>query len=120
MKETCNPAATIVTDGFHAYHGATESFAKHEIVRHSEGEYVNENGSHTNTAESFFALLKRGIHGTFHDVSKQHLGRYCDEFSCRWNGRKFTDTERRDDAVKGAEGKRLTYKSPISDKTDPS
>lgn len=70
----------------------------------------------TNTAESFFALLKRGVHGTFHDISKQHLHRYCNEFDFRWNGRDLPDTVRRDEAVKGANGKRLMYKNPAQQK----
>jgi len=64
----------------------------------------------TNTAESFFALLKRGVHGTFHHISKTHLHRYCDEFSFRWDERKVTDGERAVSAIKGAEGKRLIYR----------
>ena len=62
----------------------------------------------TNTAESFFALLKRGVH----HISKTHLHRYCDEFSFRWDERKTTDGERTVEAIKGATGKRLTYKQP--------
>ena len=69
-------------------------------------------GFRTNTAESYFALLKRGIVGSFHHVSPKHLHRYCSEFDFHWNGRKISDMERRDLAVKGAEGKRLMYKSP--------
>ena len=61
--------------------------------------------------ESFFALLKRGVHGTFHHVSKTRLHRYCDEFSFRWDQRKVSDGERTVSAIKGAEGKRLVYKT---------
>lgn len=60
-----------------------------------------------------FALLKRGVHGTFHHVSKAHLGRYCDEFSFRWDNRKVTDGERAVEAVKGMSGKRLKYKALV-------
>jgi ISXO2-like transposase domain len=52
-----------------------------------------------NSAEAYFALLKRGIMGSFHSVSRQHLGRYCDEFSFRWNHRKTTDGERTIEAI---------------------
>lgn len=65
---------------------------------------------HSNTAESFFALLKRGHYRTFHKLSKKHINRYCDEFSFRWTHRKVTDAERREQAIKGAVGKRLMYK----------
>jgi hypothetical protein len=62
-------------------------------VKHTAGEYVNGDIS-TNTVESYFALLKRGVHGTFHHVSKKHLKRYCDEFSFRWDYRKVNDGQR--------------------------
>jgi hypothetical protein len=67
----------------------------------------------TNTAESFFALLKRGVIGSFHHVSKEHLDRYCDEFSFRWNHRSVTDSDRTAIALRQTKGKRLTYKQPI-------
>jgi hypothetical protein len=68
--------------------------------------------AYTNTVEGFFSLLKRGINGTFHHVSRGHLARYCDEFAFRYQNRKTTDAERAGLLVKGAEGKRLTYKQP--------
>jgi transposase-like protein len=114
LTETCDPQSQIVTDEFPAYRKATAGFSGHEKVNHSIGQYVNAKGLHTNTAESFFALLKRGVHGTFHHVSKKHLPRYCAEFDFRWNGRQNTDAERRDTAVKGADGKRLFYRQPVS------
>jgi len=69
--------------------------------------------AYTNTVESFFALLKRGVYGTFHQVSGKHLFRYCDEFSFRWNTRKNTDGERTAIALQKSEGKRLTYLTRI-------
>ena len=67
-----------------------------------------------NTAESFFALLKRGVYGTFHNVSRKHLHRYSDEFSFRWNGRKLTDGERTELALGMSTGKRLKYRGLIN------
>lgn len=100
----------IVTDDFPSYRGIGKEFAGgHSTVKHSAKEYVNRMGDHTNTAESFFALLKRGHYGTFHQLSKKHLHRYADEFSFRWNHRKVSDGERMDAAIKGATGKRLMY-----------
>lgn len=58
--------------------------------------------------------MPRGINGTFHHVSKGHLGRYCDEFSFRYSNRHITDGDRSKLLVSGAEGKRLTYKQPDS------
>jgi hypothetical protein len=102
-----------MTDEWRSYHGIGKEFAGgHHVVNHGRGEYVRGDAS-TNEAEAFFALLKRGIVGSFHHVSKKHLDRYCDEFSFRWNHRKTTDSERTVEAIKGAEGKRLMYREPI-------
>jgi transposase-like protein len=102
--------STIYTDDSPVYHGLRWQFkGGHESVVHSKGEYVR-GDVHVSSAESFFALLKRGVHGTFHHVSKQHLHRYCDEFGFRWDHRKVTDGERTVAAIKGANGKRLLYK----------
>jgi len=68
---------------------------------------------YTNTAESWIALLKRGIMGSFHNVSEEHLDRYANEFAFRWNNRKVSDGERAVVAVRGIEGKRLCYKDPV-------
>jgi len=54
--------------------------------------------------------LKRGVHGTFHHISKKHLVRYCNEFSFRWDNRKVSDGERTEEATKGMSGKRLMLK----------
>jgi len=70
--------------------------------------------AHVNTCESFFSLLKRGIMGTYHCISKEHLHRYCDEFSFRWNKRRLNDGERLVAAVQQAEGKRLLYSETIA------
>ena len=102
--------ATLMTDELPAYGGM---LAKHETVRHKGGEYVRGH-AHTNTVEGFFSLLKRGINGTFHHVSRGHLDRYCDEFAFRYENRKISDGERAALLVTGAEGKRLTYKQPAA------
>jgi hypothetical protein len=62
-----------------------------------------------NNAEAFFALLKRGIVGSFHHVSPEHLDRYCDEFAFRWSRRSMNDSDRADAIVRGSVGKHLTY-----------
>jgi hypothetical protein len=85
----------------------------HKTVNHSYGEYAYHDIT-TNTVESYFALLKRGVQGVFHHISKKHLHRYCDEFACRWNNRKVTDGERAVNAIKGIEGKSLPYKKIIA------
>jgi transposase-like protein len=112
MRERVDPSSTVMTDDYSAYRTfAGGDFAKHETVNHSKGEYVR-GDAHTNTAESFFALFKRGVHGTFHHVSKRHLNRYCDEFSFRWDRRKMTDANRTVEALRATEGKRLVYQTP--------
>ena len=92
------------------YKGIDKEFlGGHSVVNHGREEYVNKEGEHVNTAESFFALLKRGHCGIFHSLSKQHLFRYCNEFNFRWNNRKVSDGERMVEAIRGVQGKRLMY-----------
>lgn len=114
MEKLIDPSAIIVTDEMASYPKAAAGFAGHETVNHRAEEYKNERGFHTNEVEGFFSLLKRGVYGTFHHISPKHLQRYCDEFDFRWSNRTIGDIERTNEAVKGAEGKRLMYKSPLS------
>jgi transposase-like protein len=114
IRENVSRPSFIVTDEYAAYRGIGKHFDDaHFVVNHGAGQYVN-GPIHTNTAESFFALLKRGVHGTFHHVSKKHLPRYCDEFGFRWDGRKLTDTDRTAQAIRQSKGKRLLYKRVIN------
>ncbi len=76
--------------------------------RHGQGEYAV-GDVHSNTVESSFSLLKRGLIGTFHHVGEQHLQRYVSEFDFRWNHRKVTDRERSDTLLQSIAGKRLQY-----------
>lgn len=119
IREMVDQSATIMTDEWPGYRGIGNEFdGGHLTVNHAAGQYVRtEKGKKisTNEAEAFFALLKRGITGSFHSVSKKHLNRYCDEFSYRWSLRKATDAERTLNVIVNANGKRLTYRTPISD-----
>lgn len=111
IKEMVHKDSCIMTDEWAAYSGIGEHFSGgHEVVKHNDGEFKRGNAS-TNTVESYFALLKRGVHGAFHHVSKRHLHRYCDEFSFRWNHRKVDDGERTICIIQGVGGKILTYKA---------
>ena len=104
--------SVVVTDDYFGYRGIPKIFS-HKTVKHSAKEYLRrEKGIdiHTNTVESKFSLLKRGITGTFHQVSKKHLPLYLAEFDHRFNHRKDTDGQRTVSALKLAEGKRLTLK----------
>jgi transposase-like protein len=113
IRENVDLRSTLMTDQFGSYAEIGSKFdGGHHTVNHGKGEYVRGDAS-TNEVESYFALLKRGIVGSFHHVSKNHLDRYCDEFSFRWNHRKTTDSERTIEAIKRAEGTRLMYRDPI-------
>jgi transposase-like protein len=78
------PNAVIVTDDHPSYYGVTNRGYMHRVVNHSRGQYVN-GRAHTNSIESVWALLKRGVYGTYHNVSPKHLNRYVDEFCYRLN-----------------------------------
>ncbi|MFH1116660.1 MAG: IS1595 family transposase [Pseudomonadota bacterium] len=113
IKTHVSGDSKIVTDEPPSYKGIGKEFQKgHSVVNHSKDEYVNGEGEHVNTAESFFALLKRGHYGISHSLSKQHLFRYANEFTFRWNNRKITIGERMIAGISGAEGKRLMYREP--------
>jgi len=99
--------AHVMTDRFVSYRGLQGSFASHQTVDHSK-EYAR-GIVHVNIAESYFSLLKRGIIGTFHHISKDHMQRYLGEFDFRWNNRKNTVASTFAKAVNGLEGKRLRY-----------
>jgi len=114
IKTHMDPNATMMTDDFAAY--KSTDHADHQTVNHSSGEYVR-GSAHTNTAEGFFSLLKRGINGSFHHVSKGHLHRYVTEFEFRYSNRLalgVNDSQRTEKIILGAEGKRLTYKKRSS------
>lgn len=112
LKKQLSEKARLMTDETRIYNKVGKEFASHEKVNHCAGEYSRGDVT-TNTVESSFAILKRGLYGTFHHVSEQHLQRYATEFDFRWNTRTklgFTDAQRADAALKGIEGKRLTYR----------
>lgn len=115
LKELVDESrSTLMTDELPAYRQAGRMFAGgHHAVEHSAKEYAR-GDAHVNTAESFFAIVKRGLNGIYHSVSKEHLHRYIGEFEFRFNGRKMTDGERTVAAIRGAEGKRLYYKVPAA------
>lgn len=105
--------STLITDEAPMYTLIGREFQRHGVVNHAHKEYVRED-VYTNTAEGFFSLLKRGINGVYHHVGRGHLGRYCDEFSFRYNNRHVSDGERAALLVEGADGRRLTYEQPAA------
>jgi transposase-like protein len=108
IRQEVARSARILTDEYIGYRGLGDEFAGHETVTHSEREYAR-GDVWTNTVESFFALLKRGVIGTFHNVSRKHLHRYASEFEFRWNTRKMDDGQRLGALIRRADGRRLTY-----------
>jgi transposase-like protein len=116
LTEQINAASSLMTDDAGQYRHMHKDFARHEVVNHGIDEYVR-GDAHTNTVEGYFSILKRGIVGTYHHVSGQHLKRYLGEFDFRYNERSalgVDDKTRAARAVKGIEGKRLTYRPASS------
>jgi hypothetical protein len=112
LRERASIKARLMTDEAAMYTKVGREFTSHGVVRHSAKEYAV-GDTNTNTIESCFSLLKRGLVGTFHRVGEQHLQRYVNEFDFRWNrrtSRGYSDMERAIDALKGISGKRLTYR----------
>lgn len=113
LAENVERTARLITDELNAYQQAGQHFeGGHDTIKHSDGQYVVRD-IYTNTVESFFSLLKRGMYGTFHSVSKKHLHRYVAEFSWRYNNRECDDGTRTVRAIRAADGKRLTYEDAV-------
>lgn len=119
LKSQIARSARLMTDEARWYKPVGKDFASHESVRHGAKEYARGDVT-SNTVESSFSLLKRGLVGTFHSVSEKHLQRYCNEFDFRWNTRisqGVDDVMRADAALLGIAGKRLTYRRTSGDPT---
>ena len=99
----------VYTDEAAAYKG----MMNHVAVPHSREEYVH-GEVHTNGIESLWAMLKRGITGTYHHISPQHTHRYATEFGGRHNDRPLDTVDQVRALVKGSEGKRLRYKNLVA------
>jgi transposase-like protein len=115
IRDHVLPGAIICTDEAHGYKGIEGEEYGHYTVVHSAGEYVR-NGAHTNSIESVWSLLKRGITGTWHQVSPKHLDRYVNEVTFRLNDANVErhTLDRLHRFVKATDGKRLTYKRLIA------
>lgn len=114
IRDNINANARIITDENSAYHGTGEEYSGgHETTCHSAREYVR-GDIHSNTIEGFFSLVKRGINGIYHSVSKEHLHRYLAEFEFRYNRREISDRQRTSTAILASQGKRLMYKECIN------
>jgi hypothetical protein len=110
IREEVAREARIITDELSSYTGIGSEFdGGHHRVNHGTREYAR-GDIHTNTAESSFAIVKRGIMGIYHNVSREYLHRCIWQFDFVWNNRYLNDGERTFMAVQSAEGKRLMYR----------
>jgi transposase-like protein len=102
------------TDESKLYHSVGQKFAAHETVNHSSKEYARGDVT-TNTVEGYFSIFKRGMRGVYQHCAEKHLHRYLAEYDFRYNHREalgYNDQDRTLAAVRGGEGKRLTYRQP--------
>lgn len=112
VRENVEEGADVFTDEARAYIGLRDAYY-HQSVKHSVGEYVD-GQAHTNGIESFWAMLKRGYHGTYHQMSPEHLHRYVAEFAGRRRWREYGTLRQMERMARGLVGKRLTYEALTS------
>jgi transposase-like protein len=113
LVTSAHRSSVLMTDDARFYNNIGREFAAHGTTLHSNREFSRGNGHHSNTAENFFSILKRGVIGTYHHWSAQHIHRYLAEFDFRYSTKSIGDAERTDAALIGAIGKRLTYRRPV-------
>lgn len=114
LKSQVAESARLMTDSAGLYEKVGKTFASHETVNHARGEYARGDVT-TNTVEGYFGILQRGLRGIYQHVSPEHLHRYVNEFSFRYNNRSslgIEDAERAARLLVSIGGKRLTYRSP--------
>ncbi len=112
VRDNIDRESRLHTDESRLYTGSDQHFAAHEAVTHSHGEYVRDD-VHTNSAEGYFSIFKRGMRGVYQHCKEKHLHRYLAEYDFRYNHRialGYNDGDRATLAVKNAAGKRLTYR----------
>jgi len=116
MQEHIHPDSAVHTDSANYYKTIRMHVADHKKVDHSKKEWVR-GDVHTNSLEGFFSIFKRGLVGVYQIMSDKHLHRYCHEFDFRYSYRVklgINDVERAEIALRGAKGKRLTYRTTHS------
>lgn len=115
IHSTVKLGSILVTDASKVYDKTKPDYQSF-VVNHKKGQYVTKDGYSTNNVENFWSLLKRGIVGIYHCVSRKHLKRYCYEFEYRFNHRKLTDIEKFVNVLERSNETRLTYRELISNK----
>jgi transposase-like protein len=109
IRDNVHKSARILTDENRSYCGIGNNFERgHAHTKHSLKQYVV-GDVHSNTVEGFFSIVKRGLNGIYHSVSKEHLHRYLAEYEFRYNLRHLDDGARTVAAIRASEGKRLVY-----------
>ena len=114
VRENVARESRLMTDESKLYTKVGKEFASHETTKHAAGEYVR-GDVHSNSVEGYFSVFKRGMRGIYQHCGEKHLHRSLAEYDFRFNHRTalgFADGERAALAVKGAAGKRLTYRQP--------
>jgi len=117
LVKSADRKSRLHTDESNLYPKVGAEFATHETVNHGAKEYARGDIT-TNTVEGFFGVFKRGMKGVYQHCGEQHFQRYLDEFTFRYNNRSklgVEDAARSVLAIKGAEGKRLTYEGRTTD-----
>jgi transposase-like protein len=112
LRANLSREAKLMTDEHASYKDVGRDFASHDTVNHSKDEYVR-GDAYTNTVEGYYSIFKRGMKGVYQHCAEKHLHRYLSEFDFRYSNRValgIHDGERADLAIKGAAGKRLTYR----------
>jgi transposase-like protein len=115
LRENIAKEAIVYTDEAKQYGSLGSEFADHNFTTHSKGQYVRGN-VHTNTAEGYFSIFKRGMKGVYQHCGKQHLHRYAAEFEFRYNNRianGVNDLGRVNVALMGIVGKRVLYRDSL-------
>jgi hypothetical protein len=113
IKHHVSSKAHLRTDESKLYRGIVPHVASHAAVNHSRNEWKR-GDAHSNTAEGVFSIFKRGMVGIYQHCEEQHLQRYLAEFDFRYSNRAklgVDDESRAVRALKGAVGKRLTYRT---------
>ena len=119
IRANVNRESAVMTDQASWYKNLKhEGFAHHASVNHEREEYVRREANFvvtTNSVEGFYSIFKRGMKGIYQHCAEKHLHRYLSEFDFRYTYRirlGYDDDERAEIALKGIQGKRLTYRRP--------
>lgn len=113
VVEKVSNEAVLITDASHLYTPISKNFAAHEVVNHSEDEYVR-GIVHTNTIEGAFSMFDRMVIGIYHYISPKHMQKYANELAFRYNSRKDGDKTRFDFALRSTQGIKVKYASLIA------